>query len=139
MLPPDMRLPIALGLTWPDRLEDAASALDWARAQSWTFEPLDREAFPAVDLARRCGLAGGTAPAVFNAANEECVDAFSAGRIGFLQIVDTIQRVVDEHLAGTGGHVGDDALSLDAVLAADTWGRERARALTVAETVGGSQ
>ncbi len=130
--PPDMRLPIALGLTWPDRLADAARPLDWGRAQSWTFEPLDREAFPAVDLARRCGLAGGTAPAVFNAANEECVDAFSAGHIGFLQIVDTIQRVVDEHLGGTGiqGHVGDDGLTLEAVLAADAWGRARAHALT---------
>ena len=129
--PPDMRLPIALGLSWPDRLPDAARPIDWSRSQSWTFEPLDREAFPAVDLARRCGMAGGTAPAVFNAANEECVDAFTAGRIGFLRIVDTIARVVDEHLAGSAGpgHVRDDDLSVDAVLAADAWGRARARDL----------
>ena len=134
--PPDMRLPIALGLSWPERLPDAARPVDWTAAQSWTFEPLDRDAFPAVDLARRCGTAGGTAPAVFNAANEECVDAFCAGRIGFLGIVDTVARVVDEHLsdAGPHGHVGDDDLSLEAVLAADAWGRARARDL-VAEGV----
>ncbi len=129
--PPDMRLPIALGLSWPDRVPDAARPVDWSRSQSWTFEPLDHDAFPAVDLAKRCGLAGGTAPAVFNAANEECVEAFTTGRIGFLGIVDTIARVVDEHLAQRGphGHVGDDDLTLDAVLAADSWGRARARAL----------
>ena len=68
--PPDMRLPIALGLAWPDRLPDAASPCDWTKATSWTFEPLDNEAFPAVELARRCGKAGDLAPAVYNAANE---------------------------------------------------------------------
>ncbi|HEX8487337.1 MAG TPA: 1-deoxy-D-xylulose-5-phosphate reductoisomerase, partial [Propionibacteriaceae bacterium] len=73
--PPDMKLPIALGLAWPERLPGAARPVDWTTAASWTFEPLDTAAFPAVDLARRAGKLGGTAPAVFNAANEECVDA----------------------------------------------------------------
>lgn len=128
--PPDMRLPIALGLTWPARLPDAAASIDWRTAQSWTFEPLDNEAFPAVELARHCGKAGGTAPAVYNAANEECVDAFCNGRLGFLGIVDTIAALVDEHLGtstGRGAFVGNDDLTLEAVLDADAWARERAR------------
>lgn len=122
--PPDMRLPIALGLTWPDRLSDAAPAYDWSVPRTWVFEPLDDEAFPAVRLARRCGKAGGTAPAVFNAANEVCVDAFCDGRLGFLGIVATVEAVVLQHLAS--GHVPDAALTVDAVLAADAWARARA-------------
>ena len=97
--PPDMRLPIALGLSWPDRVADAAPGCDWTTASTWTFEPLDEVAFPAVALARRAGAAGGTAPAVYNAANEECVAAFLAGRLPFLGIVDTLSVVVEEHLA----------------------------------------
>lgn len=136
--PPDMRLPIALGLTWPDRLPDAARACDWTRPAAWTFEPLDVQVFPAVDLARRCGHAGGTAPAVYNAANEECVDAFCAGAIGFLDIVDTVAAVVDEHLATgpdvVGAELGeafipDEGITLDGVLAADAWARRRAAQL----------
>ncbi|WP_201766255.1 1-deoxy-D-xylulose-5-phosphate reductoisomerase [Leifsonia xyli] len=95
--PPDMRLPIALGLGWPDRVPGAGLPLDWARAHTWTFEPLDGEAFPAVALAKRVGAAGGTYPAVFNAANEQAVAAFHAGAIGYLDIVDTVERVVDAH------------------------------------------
>ena len=79
--PPDMRLPIALGLSWPDRLPRVAAACDWSTASSWTFEPLDDEAFPAVELARRCRPLRRSAPAVYNAANEECVDAFHDGEI----------------------------------------------------------
>lgn len=127
--PPDMRLPIALGLTWPDRLPDAAAGCDWTQAASWTFEPLDSETFGAVELARRAGKAAGTAPAVFNAANESCVDAFCRGEIGFTDITDIITEAVDEHLAQ--GHVDDAHVSLDDVLAADTWGRERAAELCV--------
>lgn len=123
--PPDMRLPIALGLAWPDRVPDAASAYDWSVPRTWSFEPLDAGAFGAVELARRSGKAAGTAPAVFNAANEICVDAFCAGNLGFLGIVDTVEAVVTEHLAD--GHVPDASLTLDDVLAADAWARERAR------------
>ncbi len=125
--PPDMRLPIGLALTWPDRMPDAAAGCDWSQATAWTFEPLDSQTFPAVDLARRAGRAGGTAPAVLNGANEICVDAFCEGRVGFLAITDTIARVLDEHLAS--GHVGDDGLSVEAVLAADAWARRRAAQL----------
>ena len=95
--PPDMRLPISLGLAWPDRVPDAAPGLDWSTAATWTFEPLDDAAFPAVALAREAATAGGTAPAVYNAANEACVADFQAGRIGFPRIVDTVARIVSEH------------------------------------------
>ena len=121
--PPDMHLPIALALGWPDRIADAAAALDWSQAASWTFEPLDRVAFPAVDLARMVGSRGGVAPAVYNAANEECVAAFVAGRLPFLAIVDTVAAVVAE-LSDPHGSTP----TIDEVLAAETWARESARA-----------
>ena len=121
--PPDMRLPIALALGWPDRLPDAAPACDWTTSSTWEFFPLDEEAFPAVRLARRVGEAGSTYPAVFNAANEEAVAAFLAGRIRFPAIVDTVTAVVDEHSAPSG------ALALEDVLAAELWARQRARAI----------
>lgn len=127
--PPDMKLPIALGLGWPERVADASEPNDWSRPVQWIFEPLDDEAFPAVELARRCGKAAGSAPAVFNAANEVCVDAFCDGRIGYLDIVDTVAAVVDEHLAlagQDGGHITDELMSVDGVLAADAWARDRA-------------
>jgi len=95
--PPDMRLPIALGLTWPDRLPDVAPAVDWSTAQTWEFLPLDEAAFPAVQLARSAGARGGTAPAALNAANEVCVEAFLSHRLPFLGIVDTVAAAVDEH------------------------------------------
>ncbi|MBO9553757.1 1-deoxy-D-xylulose-5-phosphate reductoisomerase [Cellulomonas sp.] len=119
--PPDMRLPIALGLSWPDRVADVVPPCDWTRATSWTFEPLDEEVFGAVRLAREAVAASATHPAVYNAANEECVAAFLAGRIGFLDIVSTVERVLDEH-TGTAAA----ALDLDAVLAAEDWARARA-------------
>ena len=95
--PPDMRLPISLGLDWPNRVAGVGVPLDWTTAQTWTFEPLDSVAFPAVDLAKTVGRAGRTYPAVFNAANEQAVAAFHEGRIGFLDILDTVRRVVEEH------------------------------------------
>lgn len=122
--PPDMRLPIALGLTWPERLDGVVPACDWSAPSSWTFEPLDEEAFPAVRLARAALAASGTHPAVYNAANEVAVAAFLAGSIGFLDIVATVTRVLDEH---TGTPV--DAVDLPAVLAAERWARARARQL----------
>ena len=126
--PPDMRLPIALALGWPDRVPDAAPALDWSKASTWEFFPLDDKAFPSVGLAKQVGATGGTAPAVFNGANEECVAAFLAGRLRFPAIVDTIERVVAEH-DGSGRSQGGD-LTLEAVLEADAWARARARELT---------
>jgi 1-deoxy-D-xylulose-5-phosphate reductoisomerase len=122
--PPDMRLPIALGLAWPDRVPDAAPGLDWTTAATWTFEPLDDEAFPAVALAREAARIGGTAPAVYNGANEACVADFLAGSISFPRIVDTVARVVSEHdTSGTG------AATLEDVLGVDAWARARAREL----------
>jgi 1-deoxy-D-xylulose-5-phosphate reductoisomerase len=126
--PPDMRLPIALALGWPDRVPDAAPALDLGAPATWEFLPLDEEAFPAVGLARQAGLTGGTAPAVFNAANEECVAAFLAGQLPFLGIVDTVARVLDEHEVG-------NQLTLADVLEAEAWARSRARSLTRTEAV----
>jgi 1-deoxy-D-xylulose-5-phosphate reductoisomerase len=119
--PPDMRLPISLGLDWPHRVPGVGVPLDWTAAQSWTFEPLDDVAFPAVQLAKRVGEAGATYPAVFNAANEQAVAAFHAGRIGWLEIVDTIARVVDAHEPGE--------VTLESVLDAERWARRAADAL----------
>jgi 1-deoxy-D-xylulose-5-phosphate reductoisomerase len=120
--PPDMHLPIALAMAWPDRVPGAAHPVDWSQAAQWTFEPLDEEAFPAVALAREVGRRGGTAPAVYNAANEECVAAFLAGRLPFLGIVDTVARVVGDNDANA-------SLDLESVAAAETWARARANEL----------
>ncbi|WP_211877915.1 1-deoxy-D-xylulose-5-phosphate reductoisomerase [Pseudarthrobacter albicanus] len=117
--PPDMRLPIALGLGWPDRVPGAARACDWTKAASWTFEPLDTAAFPAVGLAKDAARQGSTYPAVFNAANEEAVMAFHAGRIRFTDIVDTIEAVLSEHTGSSG-------LTVESVLDAEAWARARA-------------
>jgi len=123
--PPDMRIPIALGLAWPDRVAGAAPCLDWTTAATWTFEPLDEAAFPAVALAREAARLGGTAPAVYNGANEACVADFLAGRISFPRIVDTVARIVSEHDTSRTG-----ATTVDDVLAVDAWARARARELT---------
>jgi 1-deoxy-D-xylulose-5-phosphate reductoisomerase len=122
--PPSMLIPIALGMSWPDRVPDAGPSLDWTKAATWEFLPLDQEAFPAVALARSVGAAGACFPAVFNAANEECVAAFLARRIAFTQIVDTVTRVVDAWSA----HPENDtsALDVDTVLSAEVWARNRA-------------
>lgn len=125
--PPDMRLPIAVALGWPDRVADAAPSCDFTSAQRWEFEPLDTTAFPAVDLARVAGTAGGTAPAVLNAANEECVAAFLQQRLRFLDIVDTVGAVVDEHIRSAD--VKAEVLTLADVGEAELWARSRATAL----------
>lgn len=117
--PPDMRLPISLGLDWPDRVPGVGVPLDWTLTHAWTFEPLDDEAFPAVGLAKRVGRAGRTYPAVFNAANEQAVTAFHAGRIGYLDILDTVERVVD-------GHEPASDLTREALAEAELWARTQA-------------
>lgn len=119
--PPDMRLPIALALAWPRRVPGAAPSCDFSAATAWTFEPLDDQAFPAVALARDCAHRAETYPCVYNAANEVCVEAFLKGRIGFVDIVDTVAAVVADHRPAAGG------MTLDGVLVADGWARERAR------------
>jgi 1-deoxy-D-xylulose-5-phosphate reductoisomerase len=122
--PPDMTLPIALALAWPERIPDAAAPCRWNTAQSWTFEPLDDDAFPGVRLARAAGVAGGSLPAVLNAANEEAVAAFVAGVLPFPGITDVAERVLDAADAWTG-----DPATVADVLAAEEWARDRARGL----------
>ncbi|WP_104132357.1 1-deoxy-D-xylulose-5-phosphate reductoisomerase [Cryobacterium sp. M91] len=117
--PPDMRLPISLGLDWPNRVAAVGAPIDWTVPHSWTFEPLDEAAFPAVELAKRVGRKGGTYPAVFNAANEQAVAAFHAGRIGFLDIVDTVLRVVESHEQG-------GELSRESLAEGERWARAAA-------------
>ena len=124
--PPDMRLPIALALGWPDRVPGAAPACAWDTAATWEFAPLDEQVFPAVALARQVGQAGGTFPAVYNAANEECVQAFHDGRVGFLDIVDTIARVVADWDGSAERPQNKNVVAdVEEVLRAETWARRR--------------
>ncbi|MEU7138408.1 1-deoxy-D-xylulose-5-phosphate reductoisomerase [Nocardia sp. NPDC046473] len=120
--PPDMKLPIALALGWPDRVPGAALACDFGTAATWTFEPVDNEVFPAIDLARRAGEAGGSVTAVYNAANEVAVQAFLDGAIRFPDIVRTVTAAVE-----AADQWRTEPNSLDEVLAADSWAREFAR------------
>jgi len=125
--PPDMRLPIALGLTWPERLADAAPGIDWSVPQTWTFEPLDEDVFPAIRVARAAMAASALHPAVFNAANEECVAAFAGGRLPFLSIVDTVADVLAAFEA-------PQEVSLDTVADAERWARSSAQAAIASAT-----
>ncbi len=126
--PPDMKLPISLALGWPDRVAGSAAACDFSTASTWEFEPLDATVFPAVELARQAGEAGGCMTAIYNAANEEAAEAFLAGRIRFPSIVGTIADV----LSGAGQWAAEPA-TVEDVLAAQRWARQRARdALDVA-------
>jgi len=122
--PPDMRLPIALALGWPDRVADAAPACDFANPVNWTFEPVDTETFPAIELAKEAGVTGGCVPAVFNAANEEAVAAFLERRISFREIVDTVAAVLGEAHGWRA-----EPTTVEDVLAAEDWSRSRAREL----------
>ena len=124
--PPSMLVPIALGLGWPRHVPDAGPRIDWTTASSWDFEPLDDEAFPSVGLARQVGAAGSTYPAVYNAANEECVDAFHDGRLRFTAIVDTVAQVVADHRSESG------ELTVEQVLHAEGWARARAQEILAA-------
>jgi 1-deoxy-D-xylulose-5-phosphate reductoisomerase len=125
--PPSMKLPIALALGWPARIPGASTACDFSTAATWTFEPVDNEVFPAIDLARDAGTRGGCLTAVFNAANEAAADGFFAGQITFPRIVG----IIDEVLAAAD-QWGDDPGTVDEVLAADAWARDRAHRLVAA-------
>ena len=120
--PPDMKLPISLGMTWPERIVDVSPAVDFTQAHNWSFEPLDENVFEAVALARQVGKAEKTYPAVYNAANEEAVEAFHSGRLSFTGIVEVIKQTIDLHEA-------TEELSLEAVLEAEVWARETANSL----------
>ncbi|OMB81404.1 1-deoxy-D-xylulose-5-phosphate reductoisomerase [Mycolicibacterium conceptionense] len=128
--PPDMKLPIALALGWPDRIAGAALACDFTTASTWEFLPLDNEVFPAVNLARAAGTRGGCLTAVYNAANEEAAEAFLADRIPFPAIVDTVGEVL---------HAADqwaaEPATVEEVLDAQRWARETARRMVEQKSV----
>lgn len=117
--PPDMRLPIQLAMSWPQRLAQAYGRCDWTTASSLDFEPVDRSTFRALDLAGEAGRRGGTWPAVLNAANEVAVDAFLAGRLRFLDIAALVEATLDERGSTDPGEPN----TLQDVLAADAWAR----------------
>ena len=119
---PDMRLPIALAMNWPERVPGVVPRIDWTKAQSWEFLPLDNERFPAVSLAKQLGEAGLSYPAVFNAANEEAVAAFHELRLPFSEIVAVVSAVADEHIA-------EKVTTRESLRDAETWARARAQEL----------
>jgi 1-deoxy-D-xylulose-5-phosphate reductoisomerase len=119
---PLMRLPIQLALAYPDRLEKGVRSLDLASLRKLTFEPVDVEAFPALDLAYRAGRMGATFPAVLNAANEVGVMAFLEGKIPLTGIADVVASVLDEHEPAS-------VVSLVTLDRADRWARRRAAEL----------
>lgn len=91
---PDMRLPIQYALSWPERYANSFGTLDLVKAAKLSFAEPDIETFPALQLARECGMAGGVLPTVFNAANEVAVEKFLAGKIKYLDIYETTEKVV---------------------------------------------
>lgn len=117
--PPDMRLPIALGLSWPERLDNAVPPQDWDTPVRWDFEPLDNETFPAIRIARQAIASSWLHPAVMNAANEECVQAFLCGKLRYLSIVETVERVLEDFDA-------PGSCDLETVLGVESWARARA-------------
>src|SRR6266542_3528895 len=119
---PGMRLPIGLALGWPERPRRPVGRLDWSEVSTLEFLPVEREVFPLLDVAIGAGRRGGTAPAVLNAANEEAVAAFLAGRLRFPGIAEVVRQVLRDHQV-------PDVVDLDAVLEAEQWSRERARTL----------
>ncbi|WP_124055043.1 1-deoxy-D-xylulose-5-phosphate reductoisomerase [Arcanobacterium ihumii] len=118
--PPDMKLPIALGLSWPERLPVVSTPCSWDQPTAWTFEPLDHETFPAIGLARNAVAQSALHPAVLNAANEECVAAFLDGRLPYLGIIDVVANVLDQC-------VSREDIDLSVVEATELWAREKAR------------
>jgi 1-deoxy-D-xylulose-5-phosphate reductoisomerase len=119
---PDMRLPIGLALGWPERPRRPIGQLDWSKASTLEFLPVEREVFPLLEVAIGAGRRGGTAPAVLNAANEEAVEAFLAGRLRFPGIAEVVRQVLADHQV-------PDLVDLEAVLQAEHWSRRRARTL----------
>jgi 1-deoxy-D-xylulose-5-phosphate reductoisomerase len=119
MSTPDMCLPIQYALTYPERVRSDRVQTPLAKLGSLTFEEPDTERFPSLNLARRAGEIGGTLPAVLNAANEVAVEAFVKRRITFLQITETVRRVMDRHEVVTHP-------TLEQILAADAWARQAA-------------
>jgi len=121
---PDMRLPIQVALSWPERLEAPIPRLDLAGLGRLEFEPVDPARFPLFGVAREAATAGGLAPAVLNAADEEAVRLFHEGRISLGELVDLCTRVVEARPSG-------EADSLGAIEQADRWAREEVRRVAV--------
>jgi 1-deoxy-D-xylulose-5-phosphate reductoisomerase len=115
--PPDMKLPIQLALTWPERRPSPAAKIDWSLPLRLDFEPPDEERFPALRLGKEVARAGGTAGAVLNAANEAAVELFLAGKLGFTQIVSACRAILEEHPF-------DPAPALADLLRLDAWARQ---------------
>ncbi|GAA2174534.1 1-deoxy-D-xylulose-5-phosphate reductoisomerase [Agrococcus versicolor] len=114
--PPDMRLAIALALDWPTRVPGAVPPLDWSTASTWTFEPVDEDGpLAGIRIAREAAALGATYPAVLNAANEQAVHAFLDGEIGFLDILASVERVLERH--------EPQPATLEGVLDAERWAR----------------
>jgi 1-deoxy-D-xylulose-5-phosphate reductoisomerase len=99
--PPNMKGPIALAINFPHRTANATAPLDWSKASTWSFAPIDSKRFPAVALARHCGEIGGALPAIFNAANEVVVEAFIAGKVKFTEIIPTVEAIVAQYEKGS--------------------------------------
>jgi 1-deoxy-D-xylulose-5-phosphate reductoisomerase len=114
--PPDMKLPIALGMTWPNRIPNISAPVDFTQSHNWVFEPLDEDVFGAVRLAREVGNKGSTYPAVYNAANEQAVEAFHSNRITYLEILEIISEAIENHKP-------ESELTLESVLDAERWAR----------------
>jgi len=119
---PDMRTPIAYGLAWPNRCESGVGALDLVKQGQLTFQAPDENRFPALRLAREAFLSGGTASAILNAANEEAVAAFLAGKIAFTEIASLVEKTLES----VTSHAAD---SLDTILSDDRIARHRAQEL----------
>ena len=116
---PDMRTPIAYGLGYPERINAGVERLDFSQLQSLNFEPANPRRFPAIALAQSAMAAGGTAPAILNAANEIAVDAFLAEQLGFLAITDLIDAVLQQQEVNS-------ASDIETVIAADKQARATA-------------
>lgn len=116
---PDMRTPIAYGLSWPDRVSAGVESLDLVRAGSLEFEAPDETRFPCLRLARQAAEAGRSYPAVLNAANEIAVDAFLNGRLGFMGIASLVEKIL-------GVHTASQVETLEQVMAVDLWARSEA-------------
>jgi 1-deoxy-D-xylulose-5-phosphate reductoisomerase len=118
----DMCFPIQYAVTWPDRVPNTLPPLDFGKLSKLEFFPPRYDDFPALDLARRAGETGGTLPAVMNAANEITVEAFLDRQVRFPQIWQIVESVMERHRSVAHP-------DLDAILAADQWAREQARAV----------
>ena len=101
--PPNMKGPIAYAINWPHRVAKATAPIDWLQSHSWNFSPIDVTRFPAISLARSCGDAGGSMPAIFNAANESFVAAFLSRKVAFTSIIEGVERVMQNSADKTNG------------------------------------